>query len=104
VLEIDDPSPSQTGHLIFISCTSGFSKGQKGVIAGTLGYGAIFAHPNSCFMQQGPVVHVALGREKHGQWEIAVGTQERLGGKMKVSEYAVVKVKKYEIVSAATGH
>ena len=81
VLEIDDPSPAQTGHLIFISCTSGGG----------------FVHGHSCLMQEGPVVDAALGREKHGQWEIAVATQAKLGAKTKVSEYAVLKVQKYEI-------
>jgi hypothetical protein len=99
VLELDDPKLSHTGHLIFISCTSGFSKGQRGLIAGTMGYGAIFTHPHSCLMQEGPVVHVFLGREKHGQWEIAVGTRQKLGGKVNASEYAVVKVESFAVVS-----
>lgn len=88
----------ETGHLIFMACTSGLSKKQKALALSTMGYGALFEHKHPCLMQEGPVVRVVLGREKHGQWDVGVGTFKRLGGKVKVSEYGVVKVEKFEVV------
>ncbi len=87
----------RSGHLIFLACTSGYSKRQKGLALGTLGYGALFMHKHPCIMQEGPIVHVVLEREKHGEWSVYVGTKERLGGKAKVSKYAVIKVEKFAI-------
>lgn len=85
-----------SGHLLYISCTSGYSGGQDAVAAATLGWGALFQHKHSCLMQEGPNVHVVLAPTKHHRWVLAVGTYEKLGDKPKVSYYDVLQVKKFE--------
>ena len=97
VLAMPDAGAAQTGHLIFMECTTGFSKGQKGVALGTMGYGALFMHKHGCFMQEGPKVGVVLKREKHEQWSVYVSTQEKLGGKSRLSKYDVAMVKTFEV-------
>lgn len=91
----------RSGHLIFLACTSGYSKRQKGLALGTMGYGALFMHKHACIMQDGPIVHVVLERKKHGEWSVYVGTHERLGDKGKVSEYAVIKVEKFDVTQSS---
>ena len=95
VMVMPDPA-NHRAWMIFASCTSGYSGGQKATAAATMGYGALFMHKHPCLMQEGPNLSVVLGKEKHGYF-IYVGTTSQLGGKAKVSKYNVVEVKQFVV-------
>jgi hypothetical protein len=63
LLSFPNPSAHEV-HILFIDCTSGYSGKQKATAVATLGYGALFEHKHTCFMQEGPQLSIVLSREK----------------------------------------